>query len=286
MGHADAAMMPRNRRGRAGALWTVVRGHNAAIAASGVLVGAWWAGGHVGSPPVLLAALSAFFLACFANAFNDAHDIAIDRIAHPTRPLPSGALTVADARMAYVASAVLALGAAAFALWALAVTSVVVLALMWAYTRFLKRAGLAGNLVVALLASLPFLYGAAAVGGWRPGLDLVLAAAPLHLARELAKDLDDVRGDSGHRRTLPVSAGRRTTLALIVAAAALHVWAVLQLARYAQRLPTLMIPAVVLLALGVRRAALARTGAPLLLKAAMLAAMVALVLARARQTPA
>lgn len=284
MGHADAAAMSRGRRGRAGALWTLVRGHNASIAASGVLVGAWWAGGRVGSPPVLLAALSAFFLACFANAFNDAHDIAIDRIAHPARPLPSGTLTIVDARTAYVTSAVLALGAAALALPALAVGSAAVLALMWAYTRFLKRVGLAGNLVVALLASLPFLYGAAAAGGWRPGVELALAAAPLHLARELAKDLDDVRGDAGHRRTVPLSGGRRTTLALIVGAAALHVWAALQLARSAERLPTLMIPAVVLLALGVRRAALARAGAPLLLKAAMVAAMVALVAARARQT--
>ena len=286
MGHADAAMMSRGRRGRAAALWTLVRGHNATIAASGVLVGAWWAGGRVGSPAVLLAAVSAFLLACFANALNDAHDVDIDRIAHPSRPLPSGALTIADARTAYVTSAVLALGAAASARWALAVTSVAVLALMWAYTVVLKRVGLAGNLVVAVLASLPFLYGAAAAGGWRPGLDLVLAGAPLHLARELAKDLDDVRGDVGHRRTGPLRGGRRTTLALIVAGAALHVWAVLQLARGAARLPTLMIPAFVLLALGVRRAALARTGAPLLLKAAMLAAMVALVLARAGHTPA
>ena len=286
MGHADAAVMSRGRRGRAGALWALVRGPNATIAASGVLVGAWWAGGRVGSPSVLLTALSAFFLACFANAFNDAHDVAIDRIAHPSRPLPTGALTIADARMVYLTSAVLALGAAALALRMLAVASVGVLSLMWAYTLFLKRAGFAGNLVVAVLASLPFLYGATAAGGWRPGLDLVLAAAPLHLARELAKDLDDVRGDVGHRRTVPVSGGRRTTLALIGTAAALHVWAVLQLARVAERLPTLMIPAVVLLALGVHRAALARTGAPLLMKAAMLAAMVALVLARAGQSPA
>lgn len=281
MGRAEAVAR-RGLPGRAAALWTLARGHNGIIAALGVLVGAWWARGPVGTPAVLLAASAAFFLACFANAVNDVHDVAIDRIAHPARPLPRGVLTVADARAAYLACATIALAAAALSSWRLGAATVAVLALMWAYSVVLKRSGIAGNAVVALLASLPFLYGAAAAGGWRSGLGLVLAAAPLHLAREVAKDVDDVGGDLGHRRTLPVTSGRQAALAVIVGAAALHVWGVLMLARGVARLTTLMIPAFVLLALGVGRAALARSGAPRLLKAAMLAAMVALVLSRAR----
>jgi geranylgeranylglycerol-phosphate geranylgeranyltransferase len=283
MARADGAVAVRHvRPGRAVALWTLVRGHNGIIAATGVVIGAWWAGGPVGTPVVAWAAVAAFFLACFANAFNDARDLAIDRVVHPDRPLPRGALTAAQARHVWLGSAMLAVVAALISASVLALASIVVLALMWAYSVFLKRAGLAGNLVVAVLASLPFLYGAAAAGGWRSGLALVLAAAPLHLAREIAKDLDDVGGDRGHRRTVPVTRGRPAALTLIVVSAALHVWAVLALARGADRLITFMVPAFVLLALGVRRAALARRGAPLLLKAAMLAAMVALVLARGR----
>lgn len=281
MGRAEAVVR-RGLPGRAAALWTLARGHNGVIAAFGVLVGAWWVRGPVTTSAVLLAASAAFFLACFANAFNDAHDVAIDRIAHPARPLPRGVLTLADARGAYLACAAIALAAAALSSWRLGAATAAVLALMWAYSLVLKRSGIAGNAVAAVLASLPFLYGAAAAGGWRSGLGLVLAAAPLHFAREVAKDVDDAGGDLGHRRTLPVTSGRRAALAVVVGAATLHVWGVLMLARGAGRLATLMVPAFVLLALGVRRAALARSGAPLLLKAAMLAAMVALVLSRAR----
>lgn len=272
----------REPTGRTAALWALVRGHNAVIAALGVVVGAWWSGGRVGTASVIGAALSAFFLACFANAFNDARDVAIDRVAHPSRPLPSGALTPQDARAAWLASAGLGLAAAIAAHRVLGALTVVVLASMWTYSVHLKRWGLAGNVVVAVLGSLPFLYGAIAAGRWRAGIALVLAAAPLHLAREVAKDLDDVRGDEGHRRTLPLVGGRRLATAVLVATVALHVWAVVVLSRRVERLTTLMIPALVLIALGVRRAALARSGTPLLLKAAMLAAMVALVIARVR----
>ena len=100
----------------------------------------------------------------------------------------------------------------------LGVATVGVLLLMRLYSPWLKRAGFAGNLVVSVLASLPFLYGSYAAGDWQSGVPLVLLAIPLHLARELAKDLDDREADRGTRRTIPVTAGVHSARAAIVAA--------------------------------------------------------------------
>src|SRR5690242_18672404 len=74
------------------ALLDIARWRNALIAAIGVYVGAWWGARDATSPATLAAALAAIALTGYANAFNDVADIAIDRTAHPERPLPRGAL--------------------------------------------------------------------------------------------------------------------------------------------------------------------------------------------------
>jgi geranylgeranylglycerol-phosphate geranylgeranyltransferase len=85
----------------------LVRWVNALTAAAGVLVGAWWAGWGSASA-IALAALAAIALTATANAWNDLADIEIDRVAHPERPLPSGALTPAAAEQIAMAAATVA----------------------------------------------------------------------------------------------------------------------------------------------------------------------------------
>jgi geranylgeranylglycerol-phosphate geranylgeranyltransferase len=257
-----------------------VRWPNALLAAGGVLVGAWWAGGDPLSTGPLLAAACAIALAGLANAANDAHDHGIDRVAHPARPIPSGALTVAAARRVAVVSALAALLLASMLDGGVLAATVVVVALMLAYTPWIKPLGLPGNLTVAALASLPFVYGGWSVG--RPGATLVLVAlaVPLHLARELAKDLDDAVGDAGRRRTVPIAHGPRVArIALVLAFLAfLSVLAMFISAR--PHLAPFVLPAVALAAVAVWRAVRGGRGAPALLKASMVCAMAALIAAR------
>ena len=78
---------------------------------------------------------------------------------------------------------------------------------MLAYSQIKSRWGVLGNATVAVLGSMPFLYGAWAAGKPEAGIVLVGIAAPLHLAREIAKDIDDIDGDRGRRRTLPIVGG-------------------------------------------------------------------------------
>ena len=264
----------------AGALVAIARWRNALIAAVGVYVGAWWAMRDVSRSTTLAAALSAIALTGYANAFNDLADIAIDRKAHPERALPSGRLT---ARTVQVYSALLGAAGIAFAFLArpsLGLLSVAVVALMTLYSTTLARLPLVGNVVVAALASLPFFYGAVTVNAARDGLVLLGVAVPLHLARELAKSLDDAHADAPYRRTAPLAFGRGPVFALIAVSVALFAWRLLLLASPQPRLRMLIIPAIALCVIAMRRALAGRTGAPLLFKSAMLAAMAALVVAR------
>lgn len=268
---------------RSSAVLELVRWANALTAAAGVLVGAWWAGwGPI--EPIALAALAAIALTAAANAWNDLADVAIDFVAHPERPLPTGRLGIADAERVGMAAATIAVIAATLVSVTLGVCSVIVLVLMKLYSPWLKRAGFAGNLLVSVLASLPFAYGGYAVGAWRLAIPLVLIAAPLHLARELAKDLDDQDADRSTRRTMPVVLGAPTTRAvMIVALAAFGAALAIGLAPQA-RSPLIfalaLIPALAVLALATVRALRGSPGSPAYFKLAMVCAMAALVVAR------
>jgi geranylgeranylglycerol-phosphate geranylgeranyltransferase len=261
----------------------LARWGNALTAAAAVLLGAWWSGW--GPPaPIALAALAAIGLTAAANAWNDIADLEIDRIAHPARPLPSGALAPSSAATVAMGAATLAVVAATAVTMLLGLASIAVLVLMRLYSPWLKRAGVPGNLVVALLASLPFLYGSYAAGAWAMGLPLVAIAIPLHLARELAKDLDDREADHLARRTLPVIAGARWTRAAIVAVLVSFGAALaLGLAPHA-RSPLIfllaLVPALLVLIVATARALGGRRGSPAYFKLAMVCAMAALLVAR------
>ncbi len=274
------AVRPIELAATTGAVLRLVRWPNALIAAAGVLVGAWWAGGDPFGARPLLASLCAIALTCLANADNDRRDVAIDAIAHPRRPLPSGALDAGAARRVVAGATLAALLLALAAGGAIAFATPFVILLMLAYTPWLKPLGLPGNLTVALLASLPFLYGGWSVDHGRPTLALVALAVPLHFTRELAKDLEDAAGDAATRRTLPVGAGAVVTRAALVASLAAFLGVLAAFAADQPRFALLSAPAVLLAGAGALRAHRGRRGAPGLLKAAMVFAMAALVLSR------
>lgn len=262
---------------RASDVAALVRWPNAAIAALGVLLGAWWAGGPVPARGPILASLAAVALTAVANAYNDLHDRAIDRTAHPERPLARGTLRPRDALAVTAIAALLGIALAAAARPALGALSVAVVGLMLLYSVRLKARGLPGNLTVAVLASLPFLYGAWSVGRPRAALPLLALAIPLHLAREIAKDLEDAAADAPVRRTLPVTLGARGARAACLAALAAFGIAAALFALGRPMFALFALPAFILCALAARRAVQGRAGAPQLLKLAMLLAMASLL---------
>ena len=192
----------------------LVRPVNALIAFASVLLGGWISGRPGALSPLMVAGMSAAFLAGAANALNDVCDAEVDRINRPKRPIPSGRVTK---RQAKIASAILfPLG------WILAgtvSTSCLILALgvsvvLLLYDLRLKRIALLGNLAVSSVGGLAFVYGGLAVGRPADGLIPAGFAFLFHLGREIIKDTEDVSGDrEGGAATLPVLRGIRTALA-------------------------------------------------------------------------
>ena len=262
------------------AIASLVRWPNALIAGAGVALGAWWAGGRIDDGRVIAAIAAALALAAFANTVNDIHDIDIDRVAHPGRPLPAGRVSPRAARTVAMIAAATALLAATAARPALGALTACVLAAMYLYSRAFKRFGVPGNVLVALIASLPFLYGGWAAGFPRATFALVALAIPLHLAREIAKDLDDAAGDAATRSTLPVVHGvGAARVALLLALLAFCAMLVPWVQRW-PRFALLIAPALLLCGLGSYRALRGREGSPVRFKAAMVLAMASLIALR------
>lgn len=145
---------------------------------------------------LVAAIVSASLILAAGNVLNDIRDVAADRINAPHRPLPSGAVTGTGAA---IYSTLLFLGGLVTALplgffgTATALTAALLLAV---YDVRLKGVPLAGNLAVALLGGLAFVYGG--IAGECTGRALIPAsfAALFHLGREIIKDAADIRGDS------------------------------------------------------------------------------------------
>jgi len=192
-------------------LATLVRGRNLVIAATGVAIGGALALGRVSLPrELVLAILSAVGLGAAGNTANDLWDVEADRINRPLRPLAGGALSRNAAVAVGGLSGGIGLVLACLAGPTVFAFAVPALAVMLLYSPLLKPRPVLGNLAVAVVGSLPLVYGAGAVGDWRAGLVPLGLASLLHLSREIVKDIEDIPGDVAvGRRTIPIAWGRR-----------------------------------------------------------------------------
>ncbi|MBS1263985.1 MAG: Digeranylgeranylglyceryl phosphate synthase [Methanonatronarchaeales archaeon] len=155
---------------------------------------------------LLTASAIAALVTAGGNVVNDLFDAEIDEVNRPGRPIPGGRLSREGA---IVASAVL-LGSSVLGLLinplvlAIAVFNAAILVL---YSLRLKRLPLVGNAAVSYLVGSAFLFGGAAVGGPVESVPLFLLALLATLGREVAKDVEDLRGDAGRADTLATRYG-------------------------------------------------------------------------------
>ena len=193
-------------------LIAVARPLNCAIAALSVAVGALTSGLWTAGWPLAVGSASAALITGAGNVYNDLRDQDIDHINRPERPLPSGRLSPAAARIEAMAMGTTGLlGAAGLGLAPFALALAVVAGLL-VYSAWLKRLPLVGNLLVALLAAAAFPFGALIMGAWGRCAIPALFALLFHLGRELIKDAEDSEGDRARgARTLAVLLGPRGT---------------------------------------------------------------------------
>ena len=226
-------------------VWQILRGGNALVGASTVVVGALMVKTNFTTTESVLVLLHAFCVATFMgawNTFNDVFDHEIDAKNHPDRPIPSGALTLIQAkaigRASFLLSIISLLGAMtvaalysenlngwlpSIAIWFLAFLLMFHYEMVVPASFMLKHKGLTGNLAVSLLVGIVIVFGAAAVNGALNPLVWIVAlvAMLVNAAREIVKDIEDEDGDV-NRETLPkmVGAERARSIAqlLIIAA--------------------------------------------------------------------
>lgn len=141
------------------------------------------------------AAFSASFILAAGNAFNDMCDIDTDHVNAPSRPIVSGAVTVRGAGTLTVLLTFMGLLCAVpLGIRGIAVALIACL-LLYAYDTRLKRTVAAGNVTVALLGGLAFVYGGIAGNAVARSLIPAVFAVLFHWAREVAKDIADISGD-------------------------------------------------------------------------------------------
>ena len=153
-----------------------------------------------------------------ANALNDAMDYEIDLVNKPLRPIPLGAVTIKNSLI--ISFTLFSLGSVLclqLSDSAIIICVFIAMPMMIFYSTSLKSKYFIGNIAVALILGMSFLFSGAAYGNislvWTP----MLLAFSLTFVREMIKDVSDIIGDQNQGlKTYPIINGVHKSARLIV----------------------------------------------------------------------
>jgi 4-hydroxybenzoate polyprenyltransferase len=166
---------------------------------------------------VLLSSLAAAFTAGAGNIINDIYDIETDKIAHPKRVLVLGEITKDQALYLYFILNIIAMMMIIYLSLILLVIVFVTIFLLFIYSAYLKRLPLIGNLMIALLTGLAFIYGGFAANNPSGAIVPAVFAFLINMNREMVKDIQDIKGDSIlNYKTFPIKYGIDKSKQLII----------------------------------------------------------------------
>jgi geranylgeranylglycerol-phosphate geranylgeranyltransferase len=204
----------------------LLRPLNCVMVVAAVLIGALVAKGIDGISDfyqdLVLASIVAFLFTGAGNSLNDYYDRETDLVNHPTRPIPQkkirpeSALTLA--LILFIVSVILSLFIN-FVAFLVVVSNLVV---MLSYEVLSKAKGTAGNLTISWLTATTFLFGGATVITVEKTYILGILAFLATLGREIAKDIEDIKGDED-RFTLPMRYGIKNAAIIASSSMALGV---------------------------------------------------------------
>jgi len=149
-----------------------------------------------------------------ANVFNDIFDTQTDRINRPNRPLPSGKVSLRNARLLGV---ILTIGFVLFSSFLgikYMLLAILVTILNHQYTPIMKPRVFIGNIYVSIMLASPFvLYAILSVEKPVIGYYLCVGTFLLMIAREILKDVEDIDGDKVvGMKTLPIVFGKENAV--------------------------------------------------------------------------
>jgi len=172
--------------------------------------------------PLLLGMITVFLATSGGNVINDYFDHKIDAINKPSRPIPSGRISLKNA---YSYASILFGLAIIFGILIgylldnfipTLIVSVSSL-LMFYYGKTLKKIALIGNIAISFLTGLCFVFAGIIIGVYTssPGIIhiscyLGFFAGVMTMAREITKDMEDIEGDKLEgAKTLPIVYGNK-----------------------------------------------------------------------------
>lgn len=153
---------------------------------------------------LVLTALTYIFLAAAGNVVNDIYDLEVDKVNRPDRPLPSGQISLRQAKTWTIILVLLALLFSALTIpysyigiWTVAIVSLFALVGLL-YAAKGKIMGIWGNFTVAISFAFGLFYGALVTYLFIPLVVFIyfITAASVLQGREVIKGIEDVEGDA------------------------------------------------------------------------------------------
>ena len=196
----------------------LLRPLNIAVAASAVLVSAFILGVYEQDYILTCAVIVVIAYNGAANAFNDYCDYEIDLINRPNRPLSRGIITSSQAlSFAVILFTIGSITAFQLPFYAMLTAVGIAMPLMIIYSLRLKGTPLLGNVAVAMILGLTFVFCGLAFNKIGPMVIPAILAFGLTFVRELIKDIADVEGDnSAGLKTLPLVIGKNKAITVAV----------------------------------------------------------------------
>ena len=177
----------------------------------------------------ILHASSVLFFMCSWNALNDIYDFEIDFVNRPDRPLPSGRISLNNAKIATGITMISSILSIALCYWLISESSpseglnvsewypsliiwitalILLINYEFPFGLRLKDKGLPGNISISISVGLVVVFGASAV--FEPfsekAWSLFFVGIFYNTSREIIKDVQDMEGDEG-RNTLAMRIG-------------------------------------------------------------------------------
>jgi geranylgeranylglycerol-phosphate geranylgeranyltransferase len=153
---------------------------------------------------LVLTALTYIFMAAAGNVVNDIYDLEVDKVNRPDRPLPSGQISIKQAKVWTVSLILLSLLFSLLTVpfsfigpWTLAIVALFALVGLL-YAAKGKVMGIWGNFTVAISFAFGLFYGSLVTFLFIPPVIFVyfITAASVLQGREIIKGIEDVEGDA------------------------------------------------------------------------------------------
>jgi 4-hydroxybenzoate polyprenyltransferase len=168
--------------------------------------------------PIIFTIITVCCFTAGGNVLNDIWDVKADVVNQPQRPIPSGQISLSEAIGLMLMCFSLGIGSVLMLSFESKIFALgIVLPLLILYTPILKRIPLIGNLAIASLLGMVFIFTELALTHTVEIMIIpALLAFGLTLIRELVKDISDIEGDIQiNAQTFPIVFGIKPSIFMV-----------------------------------------------------------------------